>query len=284
MNKASILVLTGRNADPENLQALCEVAARRNLYLSVLVMGRLPELPIYATGMGDFAGAADYERWQREMAEEKAVLQATADGIKQVLADGQVTFTVSILTADSVTLPEALARHALTADLVLTTDDVRAEKDLFDQVMSAALFRSPAGTLLNGLATQAPLYPKHVLIAWNSGIQVSRAIRAAMPILRTAKEITIALFDPVMTAHRDGENPGSDVAYWLSHQGCNVSVQQYPSGGMEIGECLMLRAKEVEAEMVVMGAYDHSRMRQIIFGGTTRTMVEQTDIPVFLAH
>lgn len=284
MNKASILVLTGRNADMQNLEALCAVATKRSLHLSVLVMGRLPELPIYATGMGDFAGAADYERWQKEMTEEKAVLQATADRLKHMLADNQIASTLSILTADPASFPDALARYALTTDLILATDDVRNDRDLFNQMVRASLFHSPAGTLLNGLQGEAPLYPERVLIAWNSGMQASRAIRAAMPILKTAKEIVVALIDPVMSAHRDGENPGSDVAYWLSHQGCKVSVQQYPSGGLEIGDCLMQRAKELEADMIVMGAYDHSRMRQIIFGGTTRTMVEQTSLPVLLAH
>lgn len=288
MIKASILVLTGRNCDAQSLKALCAVAARRDLHLSILVVGRLPELPIYATGMGDFAGSADYGLWQKDLNDEKAVLQATAQKLTDMLAEQQgpahVQSTVSVLTADPVTFSDALARQALTADLVLATDDLRDNPDLFNQMVRAALFHSPAGTLLNGLQGETPLYPKRVFIAWNSGIQASRAIRAAMPILKTAEEIVVALVDPVMSAHRDGENPGSDVAHWLSHLGCNVNVQQYPSGGMEIGECLLKRALEVQADLVVMGAYDHSRMRQIIFGGTTRTMVEQTAMPVLLAH
>lgn len=288
MIKASILVLTGRNCDAQSLKALCTVAAKRDLHLSILVTGRLPVLPIYATGMGDFAGSVDYELWQKELNDEKAVLQATAQRLKDMLAENRgpshVQSTVSVLNADPASFTDALARHALTADLVLATDDLRDDHDLFSQTVRAALFHSPAGTLLNGLQGETPLYPKRVFIAWNSGIQASRAIRAAMPILKTAEEIIVALVDPVMSAHRDGENPGSDVAYWLSHLGFKVNVQQYPSGGMEIGECLLKRAQEVQADLIVMGAYDHSRMRQIIFGGTTRTMVEQTSLPVLLAH
>lgn len=288
MIKASILVLTGRNCDAQSLKALCKVAAKRDLHLSILVTGRLPVLPIYATGMGDFAGSVDYELWQKELNDEKAVLQATAQRLKDMLADNHgpshVQSTVGVLNADPASFTDALARHALTADLVLATDDLRDDHDLFSQTVRAALFHSPAGTLLNGLQGETPLYPKRVFIAWNSGIQASRAIRAAIPILKTAEEIVVALVDPVMSAHRDGENPGSDVAYWLSHLGFKVNVQQYPSGGMEIGECLLKRAQEVQADLIVMGAYDHSRMRQIIFGGTTRTMVEQTSLPVLLAH
>lgn len=73
-----------------------------------------------------------------------------------------------------------------------------------------------------------------------------------------------------MTFFRDGENPGSDVAQWLSHQDCNVTVQQRPSGGKQIAACLLQHAQETDAEFIIMGAYDHSRKRQIVFGGTTR--------------
>lgn len=288
MNKASILVLTGRDSDPQDLQSLCAVAAKRDLHLSIFVVGRLPEMPIYATGMADLAGAADYGAWQVALEKENAVLRETAKRLTDML-DGNtgpshVQSTVSVLTAEPATFGDVLARHALTEDLVVVANDVRSDKELFDQIMRTALFQSPAGTLLNGLTAETPLYPKKVMVAWNSGLQASRAIRAAMPILKTADEVVVALIDPVMSAGRDGENPGSDVAFWLSHLGCKVNVQQYPSGSLEIGDCLMNRATETQADMIVMGAYDHSRMRQIIFGGTTRTMIEQTGIPVLLAH
>jgi len=70
----------------------------------------------------------------------------------------------------------------------------------------------------------------------------------------------------------------------LTHHGCNVVVQQYPSGGQDIADCLLHRAKEVGADLIVMGAYGHSRMRETIFGGTTRAMIEQGDQAVYLAH
>lgn len=288
MNKASILVLTGRDSDPQELQSLCAVAAKRDLHLSIIVMGRLPDLPTYASGMADLAGAADYGAWQAELEQEQVVLNETAKRLTDMLAQNKgpshVQSTVSVLTAEPAIFSDVLAHHALTADLVLLADDLRSDKELFDQTVRATLFQSPSGTLLNGLRAETPLYPERVLIAWNSGLQASRAIRAAMPLLKTAREVLIALIDPVMTAGRDGENPGSDVAFWLSHQGCKVNVQQYPSGGQEIGKSLMSRAKETQADMIVMGAYDHSRMRQILFGGTTRTLIEQTSLPVLLAH
>ena len=150
--------------------------------------------------------------------------------------------------------------------------------------VQSALFMSPAGVILNGVSRTAALTPGLVLVAWNSGLPAARAIHAALPVLRTAREVVIAIIDPVMTPYRDGEDPGADVALWLSHHGCKVSVQQMPSGGQPVDAALLKKAKETGADLIVMGGYDHSRMREVIFGGTTRSMVDQTAFPVLLAH
>lgn len=284
MNKASVLVLTGREGAVMQLEAASAVATKHDIHLSVLVLGRLPQLPMYATGMGDFAAVVDYRDWQQEIDKETAALDASADGLKRYLADQRVSYDVSVLSADPTSFPEALARRALTCDLVALSDDMRVDRDLFHDAVRTALFRAPVEVMLNSLNVEAPLQPKRVFVGWNSGLPASRAIRAAMPILKAAEEVTVAVFDPVMSIFRDGENPGSDVAQWLSRQGCTVTVQQYPSGGMEIAQCLMQRAKEAEADLIVMGAYDHSRMRQIVFGGTSQSMIEQADMVVLLAH
>jgi nucleotide-binding universal stress UspA family protein len=102
--------------------------------------------------------------------------------------------------------------------------------------------------------------------------------------LRQADEVLVATIDPIMSEFRDGEDPGVDVAKWLTHHGCKVDVQQYPSGGHDIGDCILDHSKEYGADLIVMGSYGHSRTRQAVFGGTTRTLIEQTDQAVFLAH
>lgn len=96
--------------------------------------------------------------------------------------------------------------------------------------------------------------------------------------------MVIGIIDPVSTKFRDGEDPGADVAKWLARHGCNVTVRQFPSGGRDIGDVILERSKECGADLIVMGSYGHSRTREAFFGGTTRTMIEQTEKAVFLAH
>ena len=169
---------------------------------------------------------------------------------------------------------EDIALRALTCDIVIPAQDLRDEKALYANALQAALFHSPACVHLNASGDFSGLFPKRVFVAWNYGLQASRAVRAALPLLRNATEVTLGIFDPVMTEHEDGENPGSDAALWLTHHGCKVNVQQFPGGGVEIAQGIVHRAAECE----------HSRMREIVFGGTTQFLVEQTERQVLLVH
>jgi nucleotide-binding universal stress UspA family protein len=110
-----------------------------------------------------------------------------------------------------------------------------------------------------------------VFLASDSSEGAASAAHAALPYLKAAKEVVVGCIGPVMTNERDGQDPGTDVAGWLSHHGCKVTVSQFPSGGRDIGRCVLARAQEIGADLVIMG-------------GTTRSMIEQTNLPVFLAH
>ncbi|MGB5863213.1 MAG: universal stress protein, partial [Sulfitobacter sp.] len=139
----------------------------------------------------------------------------------------------------------------------------------------------PVGFVINGKAGQKC---DRVFVAWDSSDTAASAVHAALPYLKEAKEVVIACIDPVISVERDGQDPGTDVAAWLSHHGCTVTVSQFPSAGRNVAQCIHDRAREFGADLVVMGAYGHARMIQTVFGGTTRTMLDQTDLPVLFAH
>ena len=166
----------------------------------------------------------------------------------------------------------------------LISDDLRKPDTLFRQVVYGVLFQSPIGVLLNDHNAQALCMPKRIFVAWNAHLHTARAVHQALDLLQQADEVVIGTIDPVMTELREGEDPGVDVAQWLTHHGCKVVVQQYPSGRQDTGDCILNRSKEYGADLIVMGSYGHSRTRQAIFGGTTRALIEQTDQAVFLAH
>jgi nucleotide-binding universal stress UspA family protein len=284
MNKSTLLVLMGKSGQPADIERLVDQARSDNLYLSILVIGKAPDFPYYADGMGMYAASITSSTWQQDFERESAVLGKTAKTIGEHLAAQQVECGVSVICAEEVAIAEAIARWAMVSDLVVVSNDLREDKSVFNVAVQAALFRAPTGVILNGTASPAALAPKRVVVAWRPAKSCARAVQAAMPMLLGADEVTLVIVDPVTTPMRDGENPGVDVARWLSHLGCKVTVQQAPSGGQDIGHVLMKHARELGAELLVLGAYDHSRLREIVFGGTTKTLVEQRDLAVFMAH
>jgi nucleotide-binding universal stress UspA family protein len=284
MKNAAVLVVIGKSSQPAEMEVLATTAREQGLMLSLLAIGEMPQLPTYVYGVGHYGSFVVPEGWQDDVAQENAALASTCQKIENYFAEQGVSVSASVLCADLPALNDAVARLALTCDFVVIADSLRSFDVLFRSAVHSALFRSPAGVVLNNLSSAKALVPGCVLIAWNSGLPAARAIHAAWPILKTAKEVVVAIIDPVMTQYRDGEDPGADVAQWLSHHGCNVSVQQAPSGGQPLDAALLKKATEVGADLIVMGGYDHSRMREIIFGGTTRSMVEQSDFPILLAH
>ena len=241
-------------------------------------------MPIYSADFSPYTAAFHPDEWQREFLAENEALSAKAQEFESLLQSEAISGDVTVANCEPSLIPDTVARRAMVCDLVIVSDELRSAGSLFSQAIYGVLFGSPIAVLLNGFQTAAAVKAKNVFIAWNTGLSCARAIQQAMPILRNAEEVTIGIFDPVMTALRDGENPGSDLAMWLSRHSCNVQVNQYPSGGNEIGDCIIGCAKETGADLVVMGAYGHSRMREDIFGGTTRTLIEQQELAVLLAH
>lgn len=284
MKNATVLVVLGRTAKPADLEPLTETARDRNLHLIVLMLGVMPQIPIYTFGIGESGSFSLPLGWQTEVDEANARLEVLRNQISDYLADQGASAEVRVASGQAAILPGAVSHAALTCDLIVIGDDLRQDAPLFNDVIRAALFRSAGGVMLNAMGSAKALQPASVFVAWKAGIPSARAVHAAMPILRTAKNVNVALFDPVMNKSGDGENPGSDVAAWLTRQGCHVAVQQYPSGGEEIGKVIMQRTKETGGDLIVMGAYEHSRLREVVFGGTTRTLIEQRDCPVLLCH
>jgi nucleotide-binding universal stress UspA family protein len=285
MKNASVLVLLDKSSKPAEMETLATTARNRGLRLSVLVLGEAPPLPSNIYGIGYYGTFMLPDGWQDRVDKVNAELAATCQEIESYFVDQGVSATASTtLCAELPGLSDAIAQLALTYDFVIVADALRATQALFRSAVQATLFRTPAGVMVNALSSPRALTPDRVLVAWNSGLPAARAMHVALPILQAAKDIVLAIIDPVMTPNRDGEDPGADAALWLGHHGCKVSVQQMPSGGQTVDVALMKKARETGADLIVMGGYDHSRMREIVFGGTTRSMVEQTVVPVLLAH
>jgi nucleotide-binding universal stress UspA family protein len=121
-----------------------------------------------------------------------------------------------------------------------------------------------------------------IIIAWDGTAVSARAVGEATPLWERASLVEIVTVSG--DKHADDLVPGSELAPMLAHHGLKVQVTELPGNDRHAGQTIMDHASLVRARMVVMGGYAHSRLRQMVLGGTTRTMLEKASIPVFLAH
>jgi nucleotide-binding universal stress UspA family protein len=123
---------------------------------------------------------------------------------------------------------------------------------------------------------------EHVMIAWNGSREATRAVHDAMPLLVRATKVTVLSIDP------EGEAgprvPSADIALHLARHGVAAEADWTPGLDIAVGDILLSRAADVGADLMVMGAYGHSRVRETVLGGATRHVLRQMTVPVLMSH
>lgn len=150
-------------------------------------------------------------------------------------------------------------------------------------IVEAALFDASAPVLiLPEGCRDLPEFSK-IVLAWNQSDEAMRAARAALPVLTGADLVNIVVIDPSPNS-LERSDPGGTLAQFLTRHGAMVDVSVIAKTLPRTSEVLQRHAREQSAKMIVIGAYSHSRLRQAILGGTTRSLLETTSIPVFMAR
>ncbi len=281
MNRRTLLYVMNADTPDDQISAAAEAAAADENHLICMILGASPALPMYAYGVPPYGGMNIPDNWGELVAEAQKKQQERVQEVEKLLANSNVSGDIESALCVTMEVKNHIAQAARVSDEAVFAANLRDTPDIMREAASGVLFHSPIGFRLNGSPSHKP---KRVFVAWDSSEAASSAAHAALPYLKEAQEVLIACIDPVMISDRDGQNPGSDVAAWLSHHGCNVTVSQFPSGGREVAQCIQDHAAEFGADLVVMGAYGHARMIQTVLGGTTRSMMEQLDLPVLFAH
>lgn len=125
---------------------------------------------------------------------------------------------------------------------------------------------------------------KHVLLAWNGSKEAARAAFDALPFIIEAEKTDILVIDPPDTLDDNPEAAGAEIAAALSRHGATVSVSVQTSGNASVDDVIQTRIAETGADLLVLGAYSHSWLRQLLFGGVTRTVLRTVPVAAFLSR
>jgi len=175
----------------------------------------------------------------------------------------------------------ALVMQARYADLlVMPLNDNSGEPSA---VLQYVMLHGGKPVLIVPTATKVEQVGRAPLLAWDGGQQAARAINAALPLLQRAGKATLAVFNGTEHYAAHGQQPGADMATYLARQGIQVEVVQKTTK-QAIGLALLELAGELSADLLVMGGYGHSRLREIALGGATRDVLKHMNLPVLMTH
>jgi len=285
--KSILLPLTAQSHDQNVQNVAMDIAVSFNATLTGLYVAPDPRTTIPFMGEGltaemiqDLCTAATAEN------DKQAV--ETLTGFKEGLKKGGIE-----LTEEPARLPDKsqarwamcsglitdhVGRRARTADLAVCAQPTMDSADS-QEVFHDLIYRSGRPVLMvPGSCNEGKM--DHILIAWNGRAEGARAIGAALPLLHRASKVTLLQIGEPLD-----DRPGIEhAADYLRDHGLSATILNPQPANGSIGEQIMNIAANEQVDMIVIGAYSHSRWREMILGGVTRHLVNHCDLPVFMSH
>lgn len=274
----TILTVTGLEQENHDLELAMDFCAGIGAHLSILVLAIAVPPPI-----GEFPMAAS-DVWIQERQDDLQRLKDRTAAVSTLLAARGCSGDVTYEYPEYASTDETIGRRARYADLTLVGSESLPDGTLKDKAIEGALFVSGKPVLLLPKGTKPNLAAKRVAVAWDARLEAARAAREALDILSGADEVRLILVDPVEGEHAHGAEPGADLAAFLARHGVKAVVDRLPSEGHSAADVISRHALDVSADLLVMGAYGHARVRERIFGGVTRTILARRPLPVFMAR
>ncbi|WP_075221415.1 universal stress protein [Acuticoccus yangtzensis] len=270
----TVLALAQNNDASESfLKEAAAFAARHEAHLIALTIGR-QETIAYA-GLPDLPPSV----YADEMAAVRARVETRMAAATQTLTATGVSFEVRGAVVPAGEAGRTFAAQARYADIALLPRDA----DCAD-IADAALFASGRPVLIVPPGASFAGIGSRVVIAWDPGAEATRAAHDAITLMAGAEEVRVVVVDPRVGPGAHGEEPGSGLATSLARHGLPVTVDSIPSAGLSVADAIKRQAAAASADLIVSGAYGHSRLTEIILGGVTRDLLAGCDRPLLMAH
>jgi nucleotide-binding universal stress UspA family protein len=235
-----------------------------------------PIVPVSATGY------IPAEIIERQQADNEGFAKAALDRFnaatkREGLSAEPLTIATSLAGAG-----EHFSRIARRFDLAVLGQAEPDSSSIDDIIAETTLFDSGRPIVIVPYIQKGPLKLDRAMVCWDGSRQAARAIGDAMPILGKAGTVEI-----VSIADEPGKQDrieGVDMGQHLARHGLKVEVERIPAGDVDVADALLSHAADSGADIMVMGGYGHSRLRQFLLGGVTRSTLRSMTVPVLMAH
>lgn len=271
-------VLTDDALVDDTLEYAMASARAHDAHLDVLCLG------VDKTQTGYYYAGASALVLQETITRANEEAEAVKALVEAKLGTSDLRWGVESGVAQLADLGRHVAARAKFSDMVVLPKPYGEGRGAeLEPVTEAALFEGHTPTLIVPDGAAPVPKPGRVLVAWNESIEALSAIRAALPLLTQAQTVHVVIVDP--PAHGPNRSdPGGLLSQYLARHGVHVEIDVLSKTLPRISDVLIRHATDMQADMMVMGAYGHSRFREAIFGGATRNMLELATVPVLMAH
>lgn len=273
-----LTILTNAGLTGEVLPPAEAMARACDAHLEVMCLG--VDRSQAATYYGGATALILKESVETARAEARAIHDAVNDHFKTT----DIRWGSDENIAQQVELARVVSMHARFCDLAILPRPYGPERGVeLETCVEACLFDAGAPTLILPAGGGELSPPQRIVIAWNESAEALRAVRAALPLMRAAREVHVVIIDPPQ--HGPGRSdPGGLLSQYLARHGLRVEVDILSRTLPRIADMLVRHVTDLDADMLVMGAYGHSRFREAVFGGATRDLLTEAPVPVFMAH
>lgn len=275
--KSILTVITGTDLSQSALDGAVAMTQVQDGHLDVLALGIDHSTPgYYYAGTNALIEQATLDRAR----EEAAAIEAAA---RDYLGRSDCRWSAESGVAQIGTIQNLVGVRARFSDLVILPKPYGDGRGVAEEaVLEAALFAGnvPVLVLPHGVTLGKP---QKVVLAWNQSAEAMDAIRCALPLLQQAAATNIVIIDPPRHGP-DRSDPGGMLSQMLARHGVRAEISVIAATMPRTADVLARHCEDQQADLLVMGAYGHSRFREAIMGGATRDMLEAADVAVLMSH
>jgi nucleotide-binding universal stress UspA family protein len=279
----------GERASPAEDYAI-SVAATLDAHVAGIAFLYYPIIPVAGAGYtlanlyGSRSGAGytPPEAIETQQLDNAAATKAAIDRFATASARAGVSAEPLTPGASFASAGDQFGRIARYFDLSVVGQAEPDTSAIEEKIVEAALFDSGRPVIVVPYIQKAPLKLDRVMVCWDGSRAAARAIADAMPFLERAGRVEVVII--ANERGKQDEIEGADMGQHLARHGLNVEVKRIDYGNLDVADALLSHAADTETDFIVMGGYGHARLRELVLGGVTRSILRSMTAPVLMSH
>lgn len=279
MIKDIVVNLTIREGGNPTGDYAVSLASTLEAHITGIAIAYDPTVPV--SGMG-YIPVTVGEAFEAQRRDNEAAANAVIDRFTAATTRAGVSSEPRMLNASLASAGDRFARIARRFDLAIVGQAKPEGSAVEAMISESTLFESGRPVIIVPYIQKAPLKLDRVMACWDGSRPAARAIADAMPLLERAGHVEVVII--TNERGKQDEIEGADIGQHLARHGLNVEVNRITRGNIDVADALLSHSADFGADFIVMGGYGHSRLREFVLGGVTRSVLRSMAVPVLMSH